>query len=58
MNHFTVTQIGDELIATYSDGEHMLVERQKPTDDFLFDCACLLDSLAVRISKNEKKEGK
>ena len=58
MNHFTVTHLGDELMATYSDGEHIIVEKQKPTDDFILDCACLLDTIAVKLSKNNEKEGK
>lgn len=56
MNHFTVTLLGDEIIGTYDDGEHRLVHRQKPTDDFLFDCACILDTIALKIYQLEKKE--
>ena len=56
MNHFTVSRIGDEIIGTYDDGTHRLVVKQKPTDDFLFDCACIVDNLSVKISKLDKKE--
>ena len=58
MNHFTVTLLGDEIIATYNDGKHKLVVKQKPTDDFTFDCACVIDTVAVKLSKLDKKEGK
>ena len=58
MNHFTVALIGDELFATYNDGTHKLVVRQKPTNDFTFDCACLIDTIAVKLSILDKKEGK
>jgi CobQ-like glutamine amidotransferase family enzyme len=58
MNHFTVTHLGDELMATYSDGTNIIIEKQKPTDDFILDCACLLDNIAVKLSKLDKKEGK
>lgn len=56
MNHFTVSLLGDEIVGTYDDGEHRLVLRQKPTDDFLFDCACILDNVAVKIDQLNKKE--
>jgi hypothetical protein len=58
MNHFTVTHLGNELIATYDDGMHRLVVKQKPTNDFTFDCACVIDTIALKLSKLEKKEGK
>ena len=54
MTHFTVSRIGDELIATYDDGKRMLVVKQKPTDDFAFDCACLIDTIAVKLLKFDK----
>lgn len=56
MNHFTVTLLSDELIGTYDDGEHRLVLRQKPTDDFLFDCACILDSISLKLHLLEKNK--
>jgi hypothetical protein len=57
MNHFSVSLIANEIIATYDDGTHKLVVRQKPTDDFLFDCACIVDTISLRLSKlNDKKE--
>lgn len=56
MNQFTVTLLGDELIGTFDDGTHRLVVRQKPTDDFLFDCACMIDSISVKITNLNKKE--
>lgn len=56
--HFTVTRIDDEIIATYCDGTNRTIVKQVPTDDFAFDCACAIDTIAVKISKLEKKEGK
>ncbi len=56
MGHFTVSRIGDEIIGTYDDGEHKLFLRQRATNDFLFDCACIVDNLSVKISKLDKKE--
>jgi hypothetical protein len=56
MNHFSVSRIGDEIIGTFDDGDHRLAVKQKPTDDFLFDCACIVDTLSVKISKLDKKE--
>ena len=56
MTHFTVTRLGDELIATYDDGKHRLVVKQNPTDDFTFDCACIIDTVAVKLSKFDEKE--
>ena len=57
MNKFTVTELDDEIIATYDDGGRPIVMRQKATGDFIFDCACLVDSLSVKIFNNNKKEG-
>lgn len=57
MNKFTVTQIDGEIIATYDDGGHPIVMRQKATGDFIFDCACLVDTLSVKVYKNKEKEG-
>ncbi len=54
MNHFSVSAIGDELYGTYDDGKHRLVVRQKATDDFVFDCACIIDTISVKITKLEK----
>lgn len=56
MKHFTVTIIGDEIVATYDDGANRLVIRQKPTDDFVFDCACIIDTISLKLSKLNKKE--
>ena len=57
MNHFSVSHLGDEIIATYDDGVHRLVVKQKPSNDFVFDCACIIDTIALRLSKiNDKKE--
>ena len=56
MKHFTVTIIGDEIIGTYDDGTHRFVIRQKPTNDFVFDCACIIDTISVKLSKINKKE--
>lgn len=58
MTHFTVSRIGDELIATFKDGKHILIAKQEPTDDFILDCACLLDTIASKHSNNIEKEGK
>lgn len=56
MNKFTVTQIDGEVIATYDDGEKPIVIRQKATGDFIFDCACLVDTISLRLYKLNKKE--
>ena len=56
MNKFTVTQIDGEVIATYDDGGKPIVIRQKATGDFIFDCACLVDTISLRLYKLNKKE--
>ena len=56
MKHFSVTTIGEEIIATFSDGTNITIVKQVPTDDFAFDCACAIDTIAVKISKLDKKE--
>ena len=58
MDHFTVSRIGDELIATYSHGKQILVAKQNPTDDFALDIACLLDTIASKLTNNNEMEGK
>lgn len=54
--HFTVTRIGDEIIATYCDGNKRTVVKQMPTDDFAFDCACAIDTIAMRLGEKGKEE--
>lgn len=49
MANFNVTRIGDEIIGTFDDGEHRLVLRQSATNDFIFDCACIMDNLSRKI---------
>lgn len=59
MNHFTVSVIGDEIIATYCDGNNRTVVKQIPTDDFAFDCACAIDTIAMRLfTKGEVDENR
>ena len=55
MNNFTVSQIGDEILGTFDDGEHKLLVKQKATSDFLFDCACVIDSLGIKFHQLQKK---
>jgi len=57
MNHFTVSVIGDEIIATFCDGTNRTIVKQKPSDDFIMDCAFALDEIARKISEVDKKEG-
>ncbi len=49
MGHFTVSRIGDEIIGTYDDGEHKFFLRQRATNDFIFDCACIMDNLSRKL---------
>lgn len=56
MNHFTVSVIGDEIIATFCDGTNRTIVKQKPTDDFIMDCAFALDEIARKVSEVDKKE--
>ena len=57
MNNFCVSQLGEDIYGTYCDGELRLVVTQKATGDFVFDCACVIDTLSVRL-ENMKKENK
>ena len=57
MKHFTVTILGDEIIATFCDGTNRTIVKQKPSDDFIMDCAFALDEIARKISEVDKKEG-
>ena len=56
MNKFTVTQIDGEIIATYDDGGKPIVLKQKATGDFIFDCACVVDTLSLKLYKLNQKE--
>lgn len=56
MNNFTVSQIGGELYITYDDGTHKYFFKQKPSDDFLFDCAYAIDTLSCKIANKQNKE--
>ena len=56
MNHCSISCIGEEIYATYDDGKHKIVIRQRPTEDFIFDCACALDTIAIKIAEIDKKE--
>jgi hypothetical protein len=58
MNHFTVTHLVDQIMGTYDDGKHRLVLKRVPTDDFLFDCACIIDTISVKLAQIMKKENK
>lgn len=57
MFKFTVTQIDEELFATYDNGEKPIIIRRMATGDFIFDCACIIDELS-KIIYNKEKEGK
>ena len=56
MNKFTVMQIDDEIVATYDDGGKPIIMRQKATGDFIFDCACVVDTLSLKLYQLNKKE--
>lgn len=56
MNKFTVMQIDDEIVATYDDGGKPIILRQKATGDFIFDCACVVDTLSLKLYQLNKKE--
>lgn len=58
MKHFSVTPIGEEIIATFSDGTNITIVKQAPTDEFIMDCAFALDEIARKISDVDKKKGK
>lgn len=56
MANFNITRLGDEIVGTFDDGEHRLVLRQRATilrqratNDFIFDCACIMDNLSRKI---------
>ena len=49
MANFNVTRLGDEIIGTYDDGTQKLVLKQKASNDFIFDCACIMDNLSRKI---------
>lgn len=49
MANFTVSRIGDEIVGTYDDGTQKLVLKQKASNDFMFDCAFIMDNLSRKI---------
>ena len=56
MNHFSVTQFGDEIIATYSDDNVKLVIKHPTTGEFHFDCACIVEELYDKVEKEKEKK--
>ena len=56
MSHLTITNLGDEIVGTYNDGKYKFVVTQKISDDFLFDCACIIDTISLKISLKEEEE--
>jgi hypothetical protein len=55
MNHFSVTQFGNEIIATYSDDNVKLVIKHPTTGEFHFDCACIVEELYDKVEKEKEK---
>ena len=56
MSHLTITNLGNEIVGTYNDGKYKFVVTQKISDNFLFDCACIIDSISMKIYEFDKKE--
>ena len=56
MNSFTVKRIDNMLEGIYDDGELRLTVTQPATDDFLFDCACLFDTVGTKVEKIKKAQ--
>jgi hypothetical protein len=58
MSHFTVTNLGDEIIGTYDDGivKNRLVIKRKPSDDFVLDCACIIDTISTMLARRAENE--
>lgn len=60
MKHLTFSVIGNELFCTYDDGEVRLVRKRPATDDFILDCAIIIDGLPAEVAarrKNTKEKG-
>lgn len=59
MSNFTVARIGDEIYATYGDGVVQIIVKREATDDFVLDCALILDEMPAKIAERIKYiEGK
>lgn len=61
MKHLTFSVIGNELFCTYDDGEVRLVKKRPVTDDFIFDCALIMDGLPAEVAARRnyiKEKGK
>ena len=54
MKHLTFSVIGDDLYCTYDDGEVRLVRKRPVTDDFIFDCALIIDGLSVEVAARRR----
>lgn len=58
MKHLTFSVIGSELFCTYDDGNIRAFRRVVAGEDFILDCACLMESLYDEVEKKLKaKEG-
>ena len=62
MKHLTFSVIGNELYCTYDDGEVRLVRKRIASDDFILDCALIIDGLPAEVAAQRKyireKDGK
>lgn len=58
MKHLTFSVIGDELYCTYDDGEVRLVRKVEATENFILDCALIIDGLPKAVADKRKKESK
>ena len=54
MKHLSFSVIGKELYCTYDDGEVRLVRKAEATEDFIFDCALIIDGLPAEVAARRK----
>ena len=54
MKHLTFSVIGGDLYCTYDDGEVRLVKITPASEDFILDCALIIDGLPKDVA--DRKE--
>ena len=54
MKHLTFSVIGGDLFCTYDDGEVRLVKKRPVTDDFILDCALIIDGLPAEVAARRR----
>ena len=54
MRHLAFSVIGNEIFCTYDDGEVRLVRKRIASNDFILDCALIIDGLPAEVEARRK----